>query len=461
MEPAGFLIPLSYASQFGGVCTLIGTSTNLLVHSLAQDAGQPGFTMFEFTALGLLMFLVGTTYVLVVSRWLLPHRGGEIPDDLFVLTDFMTELEVDHAIAGKSVDELDLQERFGLIPLDLIRGGDRFWRPGPVRLEAGDLIRVSGAIKNFTTLAAGSGLRMHGERFLGEALVGDKERRLIEVLVPPQSPLLGHSARELGLARRWNAILLAMRRQAQPTFDRLSDIRLQVGDVLLIMTTREGAADLLGQRNLVVLSDQQHALPRARSIAWPIGNAIAVVAVAAMGWMPIYLSALIGCASLLLTRSVTSEEAIEAVDWRVLLLIAGMLPLGVAMQNTGLADNAVNAAFGWIGYGSPYLALALVYLATAVMTELMSNNAAAVLIVPVGMSVADHLGLDAKPFMVAITFAASTSFATPVGYQTNTMVYNAGNYRFADFIRIGLPLNIIFWVVASFAIPRFFPFSGA
>ena len=143
-------------------------------------------------------------------------------------------------------------------------------------------------------------------------------------------------------------------------------------------------------------------------------------------------------------------------------IAAATISNGVAcMQNTGLADNAVNAAFGWIGYGSPYLALALVYLATAVMTELMSNNAAAVLIVPVGMSVADHLGLDAKPFMVAITFAASTSFATPVGYQTNTMVYNAGNYRFADFIRIGLPLNIIFWVVASFAIPRFFPFSGA
>ncbi|HET9482682.1 MAG TPA: SLC13 family permease [Xanthomonadales bacterium] len=458
-SPSKFLIPLSYASQFGGVCTLIGTSTNLLVHSLAVDAGLPGFTMFEFTTLGLSMLAIGTVYMLVVGQWLLPDRGKATAEELFALDDFVTELEVEgEALVGKRVEELDLQNRHGLVPLDLVRGEKRFWRPKTVRLELGDVIRVSGAARDFTGLGASSGLALHAERFFGTQIAKDEERRLVEAMVPPQSSLVGHSAAELGLPARWNAVLLAIRRHGEPQSSKLARVRLESGDILLLMTTREGVAEAFNPQDLVVLSEKDHAPPRTGNPLLVVAVVAAAIALAAIGWLPIHVSALAACAVLLVARTLSSEEAIAAVDWRVLVLIAGMLPLGLAMQDSGLAKSMVDGLFALLDVDSPAFALALIYLITAVLTEMMSNNAAAVLLVPVALSVAEHLGVDAKPFLVAVAFAASTSFATPVGYQTNTMVYNAGNYRFADFARIGVPLNLLFWGVASVLIPILFPF---
>lgn len=199
--------------------------------------------------------------------------------------------------------------------------------------------------------------------------------------------------------------------------------------------------------------------PRRRSLPWPPLLIVAsVVAVAALGWLPIHIAALIGCIGLVAIRTLSSEEAVRAVDWRVLLLIAGMLPLGIAMQQSGLAQSLVKGLLDVTGVESPHVAVAILYLMTAILTEFMSNNAAAVLMVPIGLSLAEHFGVDWKPFLVAVAFAASTAFATPVGYQTNTMVYNAGNYRFTDFVRVGGPLNVVFWIAASLLIPRFFPF---
>jgi di/tricarboxylate transporter len=461
-SPQRFLIPLSFSSQFGGVCTLIGSSTNLLVHSLALKAGLPGFTMFEFAGLGAIMVVTGSIYLLVFSRWLLPERAESGDDALFELDDFVTELTVvGESIVGKSVESLKLTSRLGLTPIDLIRADRRVWRPEQVTLQMGDVIRVSGAVRDMTALDPNSGLRLAPEQKLGKVLANDQQRRLLQVMVPAQSTVIGHSPIELGLAERYNAVLLAVRRHGNPIVRKLSEVRFEVGDVALLMSTASGAQTLQEFHDFVVLREDHHEDVKIRGVTWPLTVAAAVVACAAFGWLPIYLAALIGCLALVLTRTLSSTAALESVQWRVLFLIAGMLPLGIAIEQTGLASTAVKMFLDFSGASSPILVLSLLYLTTSILTEFLSNNAAAVLLVPVALALGAHFGVDPKPFLIAITFAASSSFTTPVGYQTNTMVYGAGNYRFMDFVRIGLPLNIVFWIVASFAIPVYFPFTAA
>lgn len=461
-SPQRFLIPLSFSSQFGGVCTLIGTSTNLLVHGLALSIGLSGFTMFEFTGLGLVFLFAGSMYLMLFSRWLLPERTGAEPESLFEVEDFVTEVVVTgESIVGKSVESLNLPGKFGLSPIDLIRGDRRFWRPANIHLQLDDVIRVSGAVKNLTTLDARSGLSLRPEQKLDSVLESDQQRRLIQVMVPAQSSYINRTPADLGLAERYNAVLLAVRRHGTPITRKLSEVHFQVGDVMLFMSTSVGATALQKSHEFVVLREQHHQPVQIRSVLKPLAITAAVIAFAAVGWMPIYLSALLGCIALILTRTLSSTEAFQAVQWRVLFLIAGMLPLGIAMEKTGLASLSVSAFLEATGTASPLIVLSLLYLVTAILTEFLSNNAAAVLLFPVALSLADHFGVDPKPFLVAITFAASSSFTTPVGYQTNTMVYDAGNYRFFDFVRIGLPLNVIFWIIASICIPVFFPFQNA
>lgn len=460
-SPQRFLIPLSFASQFGGVCTLVGSSTNLLVHALAIKAGVAGFSMFEFTGLGLVMVLAGSVYLMICSPLLLPERPGAEPESLFELDDFVTEVVVcDEILAGRTVASLDLPGVLGLAPIDLIRGEHRFWRPEEEALQVGDVLRVSGAIRNLTALDPRSGLRLRPVHDIAHSMGTDGQRRLLQVMVPAQSAVLGHTVREVGFADRFSAVLLAVRRHGSPITRELEQVRFQIGDVALLMSTATGARAIQASHELVLLREDHHEPVKARGVAWPIAVVVAVVASAAMGWVPIYLSALLGCIALMLSRRLNSTEAFEAVQWPVLFLIAGMIPLGLALEQTGLANQAVQGFLQVVGTASPLLVLSLLYLVTAILTEFLSNNAAAVLLVPVALSLATQFGVEPKPFLVAITFAASSSFSTPVGYQTNTMIYNAGNYRFTDFLRIGLPLNLLFWAIASFAVPVFFPFRS-
>lgn len=459
-SPQRFLIPLSFSSQFGGVCTLIGTSTNLLVHALAIKAGLPGFTMFEFTSLGLVMMAVGTAYMMVASGILLPERPGAEPEELFELDDFVAELVVvGENLTGKSVASLNLQGQMGLTPMDLVRGTNRFWRPENLPLQLGDVIRVSGAVRDLAAMDPRLGLSLRPPEDTESSVTGDELRRLLQIMVPAQSRALHLSPSDYGLSQRYNATLLAVRRHGDPIPGKLSEVRFQVGDVALVMGTPAGAAELQASQDFVVLREHEQTQLPARGALLPVAVTLAVVATAAMGWLPVYLAALIGCIVLVVARTISTNTAFAAVQWRVLFLIAGMLPLGFAIESTGLAALAVKAMFSATGDLSPVVVLSILYLTTAVLTEFLSNNAAAVLMVPVGLSLAAHFGVDPKPFLVAIAFAASSSFTTPVGYQTNTMVYDAGNYRFLDFVRVGLPLNVLFWLLASFLIPRFFPFQ--
>ena len=460
LSSSKFLIPLSYAAQLGGVCTLIGTSTNLVVNSIAREAGLGEFRMFEFGRLGLIMVGAGTLFMWIAGRWLLPSRRGLELTDAYQLREYITELRVARGspFIGRTVRDTRLGEVHDITVLELLRSEGRTLFPMNDPLREGDILMVRGRVKALLELRAKTGLEIEPEFKLKDDTLQDKELALVEALVAPRSRLVGRSFSEVDFRWRYQAIVLAMQRQGSVLREKMNQVRLRFGDALLMLVRRQDIPKLHVNENLIVLGEVGVSMTHNRRAVVALTILAGVVAVAAAGLVPILVSALLGAVAMILTRCLTVEQAVEAVDWRVILLLAGTLPLGLALQRSGAAELIAHGALELVGNLGPIAALAMLYLLTAVLTEFMSNNAAAVLLAPIGISTAAQLGVDAKPFLIAVAFAASTSFATPVGYQTNSMVYNAGGYRFADFLKVGTPLNFLLWGLSVFFIPRFWPF---
>ena len=454
------LIPMSYAAQMGGVCTLIGTSTNLLVNSIAHDLGHPGFGLFEFAPLGLACMAAGILYVMLAGRFLLPsHRQSELTAT-YDLAKYITELRVedDSPLIGQSVAEAKLGERYGVYVLELLRGEQEVWSPRAQQLKAGDILLARGDWQQLSQMRAEHKLSLHPEFKLRDASFKSDEQVLTEAMVAPGSRLAGHSLAELDFQWHYNATVLAIHRRGGIVRSKLRDVRLQLGDILLTLAPASEMPFLRGNANLIILSEREEDSRSSRRAWLSVAVMAGVVAAAAALDTPIVVAALIGCVALMLLRCIDPQDAYEAIDWRVIMLLAGVLPLGIALQESGAASFLVDAVLGMMGRDNPVVVLAAIYLLTAILTEAMSNNAAAVLLAPIAFSSAQALGVSPTPFLIAVAFAASTSFATPIGYQTNTMVYNVGGYRFSDFIKIGLPLNLLFLALATWLIPQLFPF---
>ncbi|AZR93735.1 sodium:proton symporter [Bordetella trematum] len=460
MSPSKALIPLSYVSQMAGVCTLVGTSTNLLVNAIAREHGHPGFTMFEFTSLGLICMGVGCLYLLTVGRWLLPDaRGGELVEQ-YELGKYITELRVmpDSSLIGQSVGDAKLGEEYGVFVLELLRGDAKVWGPREQQIEAGDVLLARGDWTKLDELRKEAGLEVDPQFKLEQRSFEEVEQVLTEVMIAPRSRISGRTLASLGAGWHRNATVLGIHRRGQVLRDKLKEVRLRVGDILLVLTPAAEAADLRGDGNLIVLSEREAEKEMGWRAPFALATMALVILVSALGWVPISITSLIGAVAMTLAGCLKADDVYDAVDWRIIILMAGLLPLGMAMSETGAAQFLVENTVGLVREQGPLIVLAAVYLMALLLTEFMSNAAAAVLLTPIGISTARMMEVDATPFLIAVTFAASTSFATPVGYQTNTMVYGAGGYRFADFIKVGLPLNLIFWVLGIVFIPMFWPF---
>ncbi|HEX5756174.1 MAG TPA: SLC13 family permease [Arenimonas sp.] len=459
-SPSQVLIPLSYAAQMGGVCTLIGTSTNLLVNSLAKDLGHPGFGLFDFTPLGLICMGVGFVYLLLMRRWLLPHHPPAPLAEAYELGKYLTELRVmsGSPLIGKSVADAQLGEKYAVYVLELLRGVEKHWSPRAEQLRENDVLLVRGNWEKLSQLKKDAGLEIVPEFDLNAPEFGDREgQRLLEVMLPPGSPLVGKSLMQAQFQRQYNATALALHRRGEVVREKLREIELSVGDALLLMCPGSEIETLRGSSHFVVLNERgDRQYPRSKALL-AVAIMAAAIALAGFGVLPIVASSILGGIALVATRCIGNDQAYQAVDWRVIVLLAGVIPLGIAMQKSGLAQGIADGAVYLVGGFGPLAVLGAIYLITALLTSVMSNNAAAVLLTPIAWATAVSLDVSPTPYLVAVLFAASTAFATPIGYQTNTMVYNAGNYRFADFFRIGLPLNIIFVVLAVWLIPEFFP----
>ena len=463
------LIPVSYASIFGGMCTLIGTSTNILVSGIAEQNGMVPFKMFDFAPMGLVFVAVGSLFMIFIGQRLLPSRSVNNEDELEdSLIDYLAEIEIleNSELANKVILSSPLVKELEMEILELRRGNTSMNLPqGDTTLLVGDILKVRCNVSKMKQLK--DQLKVKIMPFASvddddlEEITGKSS--FVELVIPTDSALEGKTLREFDFRRRYRAAPLAIRHREEILRDKLQDVRLRAGDVILVeMKTHfmdQWKSNTRDQNiPFIILSEQGILNFDRRSFFIVISVVVAVVTLASTGLLPIVISTLLGVCALVLTGCLNMKEVYRSIQWPIVFLLAGALSLGGAMQNSGLAQAIASTIVNNLSEFGPIAILSGIYLFTSLMTETMSNNATAALVAPLAIATAHQLEVSPVPFVMAVMFAASASFMTPIGYQTNTMIYSAGGYKFKDFIKVGVWLNLLFWILATLLIPIFFPF---
>jgi di/tricarboxylate transporter len=462
VSPSKLLMPLSYASMFGGVCTLVGTSTNILVSSIAQRYGQPPFRMFEFAPLGLAMFGVGLLYMMLIGVRLIPERrgAGDLTRD-FGMGHYLTEvvLRPGAKSVGRTIQDSPLIKDLDLDIIDVYRGGTplRPLMPSTI-LQANDVLRVRCNVEKIRTLQEREGIILRSDTNLWEQDLTSDEATLVEAVIAPNSVLEGRTLAQVQFHHHFGATVLAIRHRGEVMHENLEQTPLRSGDVLLVRINSDKLDELNRDPAFVLASEVGLPEFRKQKIIPAVAIVAGVVGLAASNVVPIVVSAILGCILLVLTRCITMEEAYKGIDWKVIVLLAGVITLGTALEKTGAARLAAELILSVGGGWGPAAMVSILYLLSFLLTEMISNTATAALLAPIAIATAESMGVDSRPLLMAVTYAASASFMTPVGYQTNTLIYGAGQYKFADFLRVGTPLNFLFWIMATFLIPYFWPF---
>ncbi len=460
LQPSKLMIPLSYGAILGGTCSLIGTSTNLVVNGLVianTDMGSLG--MFDITWIGLPCAIVGLTFVIFVGPKLLPNRGSATS----AFTDpreYTFELLVPEGspLAGKTVEQAGLRSLPGCFLVDIDRDGDALGAVGPDQLlHAGDRLIFAGVVEAIRDLQRLRGLapatdqvfKLDAPRF---------RRRLFEAVISDSCPIVNKNIRNARFRNHYNGVVIAVARNGRRVGGKIGDIEIKPGDILLIEADQNFAERVRNSRDFLLVRSLEDSTPRRHARApIAIGILLVMVVIAAAGWMDMLVAGMVASVLMIVTRCCTVSEARQSIDWSVLIVIGAALGIGRALDTTGGAQVVADSIIGVAGE-NPWLLLAAVYLVTAVLTEVITNNAAVALVFPIALSTARQADIDFLPFVMAIMIAASASFATPIGYQTNLMVYGPGGYRFSDFLRIGLPMDLLIAATAIGLIPLIWGF---
>jgi di/tricarboxylate transporter len=464
--PSRLLLPMSYASILGGTCTLIGTSTNLLVSQVAEQHGFRPIGMFELSVPGMIFAVVAFLYLATIGRKLLPRRatvstavaGGRI-------REFVTEIQFPEAstLVGKGFQEV-LAKVPGVTPLMVIRGEETFMapllpNPRTQFIRAGDVLLLKGEPGSINALVSKEGVTLPPE--LGELMAAPgvgKALTMVELVINPNSPMIGRTIAAVEFSRRHGgASVIAILRRDEHLRKRVGDIRLRMGDTLLVACDEAHLEDLRHTDEFILLEGVTHEVLRREKAPLAVGIMVMMVALAALGVLPIAALALAAVAVTVLTGCLPLRLAYGAINSQIVVLIAGMLALGTALESTGLAHMASTALLGALAEHGPLAVVGGMYGLAMVLTQLVSNNAVAVLLTPVALDTAAELAFAPAPFLFAVLFGASAAFATPIGYQTNLFVYGPGGYRYRDYLRVGTPLNVVLFAVAMFVIPWYWP----
>ena len=458
IQPSRLLIPISFSALFGGTCTLIGTSTNILVSSYAKKSGLEPLGMFEFSLPALCLFTIGMAYLLIASPLLLPKRKSAKNSLKKQAEKYIAEIELveNNPDIDKKIGNSSLNQDFSAQVLMLKRKHHRVYEINEETiLRKDDVLKVMINPQHLAKLKQNATYKLDGDEQL---IHDDADKKIYEVMIPYGSSLSGKSLQQLNFRNIYYASVLAIRHRKEMITREVSKIILREGDMLLLYTSDESLQKLVSKKLVVTLSkykakkfDLKKAIPTLLIL-------IGVILAAALNITSILISALVGALLIVTTTILKPKEAYEAIEWKVIFMMAGVLSMGAALEKTGGSDLISELIYDSMGSFDPRITLSLIFLVTFLSTNVLSSKAAAALMTPIVISLAAAMQVNSKPFLIAVMFACSLTFMTPVSYPTNTMVYAPGNYKFKDYLKIGTPLNFIIWVAASFIIPLFFPF---
>jgi di/tricarboxylate transporter len=462
VSPSKLLMPLSFAAMFGGVCTLIGTSTNILVDSIARDNGLEGFGMFEFSPLGLIFLAAGFAFLFIVGFRLIPaRRKDESLTDSFEMKKYLTDVILKKAFDGdgKTPDEIIRHWDVDVDVVRVFRKGNPSGAHGcQTALEKGDVLRIRGNPRELDKLIRADAISLNPPREWGDQHLTEGDYALVEGVIAPDSELASKSIKEINFSERFGAIVLGIRSRGELQHEKLEKIHLRGGDSLLLTVGCDQLPNLRNDPSFVFVSDVSTTDYKKNKMPLALAILVGVVGGAALNLAPIVATAAAGAILLIVTGCVTSRQAYQAINWKVLFLLAGVIPLGTAMSKTGAAQMLSDFVLEYLGVWGPRAVLSGFFLLTMLLTEMISNQATAAMLAPIAIHAAGQMEVSPEPFLLGITFAASLSFMTPMGYQTNTLIYGPGHYKFTDFTKVGIWLNLIFWAIATVMIPVFWAF---
>ena len=468
LSASKLLIPLSYASIFGGTCTLLGTSTNILASGMIENQGLPPLGMFEITAIGVPLLLCGAVYLATMGKRLLPNRETLMS----ILSEqerkeFITEVFVKEGspMIGKTIKDSDWYRKHGFRVMEIIRSGVALGENANLTpLRRGDRLVLSARPSGIARAQEISGLHLDPEGDVGLSTISAHEGAMVEAILAPNSSLIGKTLSDINFRQRYRMLVLAIHRHGRNVRDRITTLQLELGDTLLLMGSEQAIENLHNGEDLILLDRPPVPGKQMRRKApIVIGILLSVILASTFNWMPIAAATVIGVGLIFLTGCLKPKEGYASIEWSLLFLIYGMLGMGMTLEVTGATDWIVGSAWQFIEWTvaepwRPMVSLLVIYLITSLFTEVLSNNATVVIMIPMGISIAQQLGVDTRPFIIAVCIASSASFATPIGYQTNTYVYSVGGYRFSDFFKIGIPLNLLYMVASMLIIPHIWPF---
>lgn len=456
------LIPLAFGSLLGGVCTLIGTPPNILMNILMYQHTGENFSMFDFTPIGLIILFAGILYMSLYGRKLLPRRKAKSLIEAYQVKEYITEVEIIEGspLAGISISKSRLESDFNMKVRAILRDKQKIPFPRRNRkLAEKDILFLEGNPEGILKVRKKKGLEVVPERENPIIAAEGDEIVVVEASLTPTSEAVGKTLRDLRFADTHGLTVLAIWRSGAPVVKRVDHVVLKFGDVLLLQGPEKRVVHLGKEHGFLLLGGVPPVAYNPRKAPIALCILASVVLLAALDIVPITVSATLGALSLILTSCLTPKEAYESIDWSIIILIAGTLPLGLAMENSGAAKLIAGSIISSVGPLGPWAVLGAVFFITSVFTEAMSHAAAAVLIAPIALTTALELGVSPKPFYIAVAIAASSCFMTPISHQSNALVMGPGSYKFNDYLRVGTPLNILIWIIATLTIPIIFPFN--